>query len=568
MEYTLEQLKKMGAKPVESPSYSMEQLNALGAKPVEPAVEQQLPAGTNTVNKDVYSEKTYGKLPQIADFLGISKFGTGIGRAINNLGGGLSNQVETTRKTFDALKQIDDKAISVLHDPKSTPEQIQQAKTTLQNNNKMRNDAVASFEDVTTAGLSSKEIAGSAANTALLAGASAIPGGVSGLTGKAALAAKAGIGAATGYGLDVANKANANEQNIFTPGFGTAIGASLPFAGALIGALAKKTTGVLTGAGETVIDRAVKNPDAISEAISIYAKSPEAKQTLVDRAKVAISDFLHQRSVDYGSSIDTLTSKTGFQGKQSAIQAFKDSVAEFGGTIRSDGNISFTDSTLTKGDQNSLKQAWSVIDKWKNTSVKGLDGLRQAIKNHMDEFSQLGNSRANVVLGKTKTALVSGLESNVTGYKQILSDYGTKTQTVKNLSKELSLGGQAKPSTQLAQIMRVFKKDPLLMKNISNVFGKEGASKFLDDISGAILSEWIPAGKMGNFVRAIGEGGAALLGFASHNPAILGTAGTALAASSPRVVGKTATLAGKAIQKGIPETARKLSTIGASKVRP
>ena len=148
----------------------------------------------------------------------------------------------------------------------------------------------------------------------------------------------------------------------------------------------------------------------------------------------------------------------------------------------------------------------------------------------------------------------------------MLSQYGQQSQLAKTISKELSLSGSAKPSTQLNQIMRLFNKDPQVMKNLITVMGEKDANTFLNDLSGAILSDWIPAGKMGNYIRALGEGGAIGSSVLAGNPAAATAAGASVAASSPRVVGTTAALAGKLGDTGIPSIVRKGTTLLAPKV--
>jgi len=69
-----------------------------------------------------------------------------------------------------------------------------------------------------------KQVGGSA----LQLGANFIPGAGAG----ASLATKVGIGAATGYAMDVGSKLQENRSNAFVPGLGTAIGAGLPLAAA------------------------------------------------------------------------------------------------------------------------------------------------------------------------------------------------------------------------------------------------------------------------------------------------------------------------------------------------
>lgn len=404
-----------------------------------------------------------------------------------------------------------------------------------------------------------KSVLGSAVQT----GANLIPGaGV-----EAGLAKKVALSAATGYAYDVGSKLQDGKstKKSLVPGVGTAVGVAFPLASALVGALTKRVAGVLSGSGTDVINRAIKYPDAVKEAVHTYARTPEAKQELVGTANDAISTYLQTRGKNYSDSLSQLVPK-GQLTKETAVTSFIDNIKKFGGTVGPKG-LEFSNSSLTKTDQNNLRQAFSTIKNWSDYSVPGLDTLRQAIGNHMADYSVLGNPRANVVLGSVKKDLTSYLDKNAAGYGQVLKNYGQQTELAKVLSKELSLGGQAKPSTQLNQVLRLFKKDPQLIKNLEATMGKEGASKFMNEISGAILSEWLPPGKLIPTLEAIGGsalgvgGYAAGIGGATLAPAALVGAGM----SSPRIVGKAARLVGQAAQSGLTTGLKKGASLIGSK---
>jgi len=368
----------------------------------------------------------------------------------------------------------------------------------------------------------------------------------------------AGIGAESGFGNAAANNASAKDVAESTA-LGATIGAAIPAVTSLLGTIVKNGVGALSGTGSKVIQQAIDNPGEVSDAISAYAKNPEGKMDLVSRAKDAIGKFLQGRNEAYGSALDGMTAKAGFQGKQAVVDSFEENIAKFGGKISqkegSVGDLVFTDSPLSKADQANLQEAWQKINEWQNTSVKGLDGLRQAIGNLMDDFKFAGNSRANVVLGNVKGDLTSALSDATDGaYKDMLSKYGQQTQVSKNLLKELSLAGSAKPSTQLNQIMKLFNKDPQVMDALVQVMGKDGAQAFQNDIAGAILSSWTPIGSLSNLFRTVGEVGAGVEAVASGNPWLGAATVASLGASSPRIAGNVATAFGGAAEKGITKT--------------
>lgn len=404
-------------------------------------------------------------------------------------------------------------------------------------------------------GPSGKEIAGDALKIGTTLASSALPG-ASSLLGKTI------EGAAIGYASDVAQKSTDNKDNVFKPGYGTAVGASLPFVSSLIGTLTKRGVALTTGAGNEVIDRALKNPDAVGDAIKQYATTNESKAGLVDRAKAAINDFLHVRGQEFGASVSGMTAKAPIS-KDVVTNEFATQIDKFGGKIK-DGQLVFKDSQLTSQDTNNLKKAWSAISKWSDVTPQGMDRLRQSIGNHMEDFNIAGNSRANSVLGKVQAALKGNMEANIEGYGETLANYGKKTTLAKEVIKELNLTNGAKPSTQISSILKVFKKDPEIIEKLTTIMGKEEADGLLNDLSGAILSEWLPSGATRQALEGLGTLGGAV-GVATGHVALPAVAAGA-ASASPRIVGTAATTIGKATQKGVGTGLRRLSAKAASKL--
>lgn len=386
--------------------------------------------------------------------------------------------------------------------------------------------------------------------------------------GKAALGGKvlprvaqtAVEGAIQGYGLDVSQKLQKGQaSNSFTPGVGTTVGAISPFASSLVGSLSKKVAGKLSGTGTEVIQRAIENPNAVGEAIQKYAKSPETQQELVTKAEEALHVFTNQRNKEYSQALNSLVIKNPVP-KNLVRDSFLESAQKFGGSLNEKGEIVFGDSALTKADKTNLTDAWDSIRNWKDITPKGLDTLRQNIQNHMKDFKVAGNPRANVVLGAVNNTLKSALKESMPGYGEMLSSYGSKAEAATEFAKEFQIAGNAKDSTKLKNLMKIFKKDPTAMKSLEEIMGKKGATNFLNEVSGAILSNWTSPGRLQNIIQGGGQVVAAGGSLLAGHPIGAVLAGTAFAGSSPRVVGKTATVLSKGIKKGVGTATRRLLT--------
>lgn len=552
---------------------------AAGAPPLEQAKQVSLSErlGLNaaqdpSAQPPPTSKNTPGALGAASSVVGGDKLAQGVGRAIFNSTTDEAAQQTQGDQTQNALRM---RLVKELSDPSISPDVKTHIKDFFAKHGTGGLDQNA-LNETTTANLTNKEVLGSAAQLGTTFAGMAIPGGSTlaakvGLKGSktAALGANAITGAGLGYASDVATNAEQNKENVSKPGLGTFVGGALPFATALVSAMGKQVLAKTTGAGTEVLQHALDNPEAVNTAINTYATTPEAKASLVDKAKGAIGDFLHSRSLEYGSNIKTLQPKEGFNVLPTATESFTKNISKFGGEVKN-GQLIFTDSTLTKADQNNLRQAYSTISKWKDGgSVEGADKLRQAVGNLMEDFKISGNTRANSVLGGVKTDLTKAISDSASGYADTLSQYGSKTQTAKELLKELTLSGNAKPSTQLNQVMRIFKKDPAIRDNLVKVMGEKEADQFLNEISGAILTDWFPPGVVGNAARAaIESAGVATIGATSGAIPMVATGAASLAATSPRIVGKTTVLAGKAAKAGVNTALRRTSAIESSRLNP
>ncbi len=391
-----------------------------------------------------------------------------------------------------------------------------------------------------------------------------ISGAIAPVAGKLApTIGAAAAGAATGYAFDQGQQMSQGKTPSGMPGLGTAVGGALPVASGFGGALLKHLTGFTSGAGSNVVQQAFENPGAVQKAINEYATTPEAKQTLVDRMKAGISSFLQDRSEQYGQTLGQLPKNGDVQPWVDTLDSFTKNINKFGGQVTPEG-LQFTDTTLTKADQTNLQQAYDVINGWKDTSTAGMDKMRQAVGNLMDDFKLSGNDRANGVLSNVVNDLKTSVNSSAPGYNDMLSTYGKQTQLARDVMKELNLGSNARPSTQLNTIMGLLNKDPKVVEKVQNIMG-EKSDQFMTDLAGAVLSEWLPEGKLMNALRAGGELGAAGLGFAAGGLPGAAAAVPGLASMSPRIVGESAIGAGALAKTGIGALGQKLTTLFAAK---
>lgn len=130
--------------------------------------------------------------------------------------------------------------------------------------------------------------------SAIQSGANLLPGAGVGLK----LAGKVGVGAATGAAFDVGSKLQDPNKSVgqaLTPGVGTAVGATLPVAGAgaklagnVVGRLMKGLGSKLSGVSTETIDKIVTNPKMAQRASQKLAQSGNNK-VLEENARTIIN---------------------------------------------------------------------------------------------------------------------------------------------------------------------------------------------------------------------------------------------------------------------------------------
>jgi len=165
-------------------------------------------------------------LQKTASFLGVEKFGKGIGQAMSNISGVPKQLLKTYEEGLALTNDLQTKITENKRQGLDTS-RLEQA---LNRQNMSNKTLAVQMEDLTTGGLTGRDVAGSALSTAALF----VPGAAK----SAGLATKMATGAGIGYAIDVGSKLQNNELTYgeaFTPGTATFIGAALPVAGTILG---------------------------------------------------------------------------------------------------------------------------------------------------------------------------------------------------------------------------------------------------------------------------------------------------------------------------------------------
>jgi hypothetical protein len=285
-----------------------------------------------------------------------------------------------------------------------------------------------------------RKVVGSAVQT----GALLLPG-----AGAAKLAGKVAQGAATGYALDVGSKLQNEDKSIgqaLTPGVGTALGSTLPIAGALlkpatkiVGRLFKGLGSGLSGVSSETIDKIVTNPKVAQQASEKLSKTGN-NRVLEENAKQivnGVSKVRQEARKSFGQGLETL-SETDI-----APKVFKEqtqSVLEKYGSVIKGGQRELTNVEFT--DPKNIKKASELIDKLSSAKLDG----------------------------KSLRKLSDDIENSA--YKIATSDERLSFNAFINDLAGTLKGAVSASTPKLAEINKNFSQDMQLVEAVQNIFGK------------------------------------------------------------------------------------------------
>ena len=290
---------------------------------------------------------------------------------------------------------------------------------------------------------SEKKVVGSA----IQSGANLIPG-VGGVAGKGVLglAKKVGVGAGTGYAMDVGSKVQNDQASPLIPGIGTAVGAAIPLGGAvikpanaIIGRLMKGLGSGLSGVSTETIDRIVQNPRMAQQASDKIAKAgkdrvlEENARTIVE----GVSKVRQEARKAYGNALGALKAEDIDPQKfRQGIQPVLDKygISTTGGE-RTLSGVEFSE-------QKNLDKASALIDELSRSELDG--GSVRGLINKIDD-------------AKYKVATTDERLS----FNAFLKDLGE------------GLKGAVSGSTDKLDTMNAqFSSDMELAEAVQNIFGK------------------------------------------------------------------------------------------------
>lgn len=410
------------------------------------------------------------------------------------------------------------------------------------------------------------QLAGSAARSALLFA----PAGRIGALGSGAVRAVApavgmgaarligniGTGAGLGYASDVALNAAEGKSNTFTPGLGTAIGASIPLVGpAFRGAtrLIQEGSGAATGAGFGSVKaagEATLQGGAPAKAFRSALRGQVDGETIRKEAVDALSEIKLRRSQNYQNQLEKLKTSESFFDTGPVINKLYDDLEKFGvGITKGKAGVKNLDFSRAPGlsrYESEVRQLVDTVENWGSkegdNTIVGIDKLKQTIRDFRRGGMESGRLDS-LVTGLANEA--KNLGKTEKGYSKLLSDYDSATDVIDDITKNLSLGDKTMVDTGIRKLTSVLRTNNEFRRQLVDELNLETGGTLIPKIAGQQLSEVAPRG----LARAIGGLGA--VGGLATGIGIVPILKAALF-TSPRLAGEVISILGFTGNKAAP----------------
>jgi hypothetical protein len=303
--------------------------------------------------------------------------------------------------------------------------------------------------------------------------------------------------------------------------------------------VASNALGLTTGAGTESISAAPpagkKGGDA-ADAFTANMRGNVPVEDIVDTAKSALEKIRQERSAAYKAGKVNLS-------KDKAIIPFDDIDAAIG---KASEVGSFQGVNINRPAGKTMDEISSIVSEWKALdpatyhTPEGLDALKRSIGAVRDSTEY--GTPARVAADRVYNAVKAEIEAQAPAYAKMMEDYARSSEKIKEVTRTFSLGERATGDTAARKLQAATRDNAnTSWRNRGDLLNELATYEpgLPYAISGQSLNALAPRG-------LVGRGGVMAMGAtAVSNPLNLLT----LPAFSPRIVGETVYLGGKAAGK-------------------
>jgi len=297
--------------------------------------------------------------------------------------------------------------------------------------------------------------------------------------------------------------------------------------------------GMITGAGSEAVRQAFeagKEGGAKAKSFTENLRGTADQLQVLEDAKANLDAMTKQQQQAYRANMANIkTDQTvlKFDDVDTALKSAMDKVT-YKGKVKSDYALS------------KIKEAQKIIDDWKNSdpatyhTPEGLDALKQSVGDVLESIP-FEKKSSRLVVGDIYNSIKSTIQKQAPTYADTMKQYAETADQIKEIERSLSLGKKATADAGLRKLQSVMRNNVNAnygqRMNLATELEQAGGIPIKPALAGQALSSWTPRGIQG--AGTIGTAG--LLGSQISTPLGVGY----LAASSPRLVGESAFMAGK-----------------------
>jgi hypothetical protein len=297
--------------------------------------------------------------------------------------------------------------------------------------------------------------------------------------------------------------------------------------------------GMITGAGSEAVRQAFeagKEGGVKAKSFTENMRGTADQLQVLEDAKANLDSMVKEQQNKYRSGMVDIKADQSvlkFDEVDDAIKNAMEKVA-FKGKVKSQYAL------------DKVKEAQKIIDDWKNSdpatyhTPEGLDALKQSVGDVLETIP-FEKQRSRLVVGDIYNSIKSTIQKQAPTYADTMKQYAETADQIKEIERSLSLGKKALADTGLRKLQSIMRNNVNTnygqRMNLATELEQAGGRPIKPALAGQALSSWTPRGIQG--AGTIGTAG--LLGSQISTPLGVGY----LAASSPRLVGESAYLAGQ-----------------------
>jgi hypothetical protein len=309
---------------------------------------------------------------------------------------------------------------------------------------------------------------------------------------------------------------------------------------------AKQGLGMATGVGAENIGTAFKAGKEGTTAFMENMAGRVSKTDVLDQAKQALANMRADRTANYKTNIAT-TAADITPLKFNAIDVALDKVTD---SLQQGGHAKIGKTEATK-----VEEVKDIVKEWRDDPAShtaiGLDALKQRLDAVYPDSPV--HNQAQRVITTVRNAVKDTIVKQSPEYAATMKAYEEAITLEKEIARTLSLGDKASADTALRKLTSLGRNNVNTnygyRLDLAKALEQQGGRDLMPAISGQTMSSWTPRGLTGQ-LGAPATAGAALMG----NPAMA----LALPFMSPRLVGEGSYRAGQLanlLQTGANKTA-------------